>query len=151
GQDWRQSTNRAFEQWKQQSTAFNSLAQADFMPGPATLTGANREAVRVQLSGASTNLFSALGVPPALGRTFLREDASSGQGHTAVLSHAFWQRHFGGDPAVIGQMVAVDSMKFTIVGVMPPGFWFLPWRRDTDVWYPLNGNVLDPESRYLIP
>jgi hypothetical protein len=148
-QDTRNPTYRSFEQSKKESRAFDSLAQADNMLGLATLTSTNKEAVLIQFSNASTDLFSTLGVPPELGRTFLPEDAPFGDGLAAILSHAFWQRHFGGDPAVIGQMVAVDGFKLTIVGVMPPRFWFLPSHRDTDVWEAFNSSVA-PESRYLM-
>jgi len=43
-------------------------------------------------------------------------------GKDVVLTHAFWQRRFGADPSVIGRAIQLDTMPFTIVGVMPAGF-----------------------------
>ena len=78
---------------------------------------------RVTVTRASATLFETLGVRPALGRPFTREDDEAGR-LVAVLSDALWERTFGRDPAAIGRPILLDRQPFTIVGVMPRGFTF---------------------------
>jgi putative ABC transport system permease protein len=75
---------------------------------------------RVPLSAPSLSLFETLGVTPMLGRLPTAED----EGMAAVLSHAAWVSWFGSDPDVIGQSYYMAGTSRTVVGVMPPGFWF---------------------------
>jgi putative ABC transport system permease protein len=71
----------------------------------------------------SGSYFSLLGVAPALGRLLGPEDDRvDGQAESVVLSHAYWQSEFGGDPAVVGRRIIVNGQTLTIVGVAPPGF-----------------------------
>jgi putative ABC transport system permease protein len=78
---------------------------------------------RVIVTRASATLFETLGVRPALGRAFTREDDDSAR-PVAVLSDALWTRKFARDPAAIGRAIVLDRQPFTIVGVMPNGFTF---------------------------
>jgi putative ABC transport system permease protein len=78
---------------------------------------------RVMVTRASAALFETLGVRPALGRPFTREDDESAR-PVAVLSDALWTRKFARDPAAIGRAILLDRQPFTIVGVMPNGFIF---------------------------
>ena len=78
---------------------------------------------RVTVTRASATLFETLGVRPALGRPFTREDDEAGR-LVAVLSDALWERTFARDPAAIGRPILLDRQPFTIVGVMPRGFTF---------------------------
>jgi predicted permease len=72
--------------------------------------------------------FDVLGVQPMLGTGL--EDAA--RAPSAVLSHQFWSRRFGGDPAVIGKVLRIDGRACSIRGVMPPGFRFPS--RETALW-----------------
>jgi putative ABC transport system permease protein len=67
----------------------------------------------------SSNGFDFLGVPPAVGRGLIPSDAIDGQEPqpVVVLSYKFWQRHFNGDPAVLGQTLQLVRKNYTIVGV----------------------------------
>jgi predicted permease len=72
----------------------------------------------------SGNYFTVLGVGAAAGRVFNAEDDLYQGGHPlAVLSHDFWQSHFGGDPAVVGRKVLVNGFPLTVVGVSQRGFF----------------------------
>lgn len=72
---------------------------------------------------ASGNLFSALQVKPALGRAFVpSEDEVRGRDAVMMLSHAFWKQEFASDPAAIGRRARINSIDFTIVGVLAEGF-----------------------------
>jgi putative ABC transport system permease protein len=66
-----------------------------------------------------------LGVRPALGRTFTREDDAPGPADTVMLSHAYWMRLFNGDRSAIGQTLMVNGRGREIIGVLPEGFRFL--------------------------
>ena len=72
----------------------------------------------------SGSFFETLGVQPALGRLIdgRRSPRRRSDGPTVAISHAFWQRRFGGDPAVIGRTLAINRVPFTIVGVVPARF-----------------------------
>lgn len=70
------------------------------------------------------NLFRMLGVEPILGRNFTPEDESPGAPSVAIVSHGFWQSHFGGDREAIGETLVINREPMTLIGVMPPGFRF---------------------------
>ena len=72
----------------------------------------------------SGEYFPMLGLQPALGRLLAAEDDRGPMGHpVAVLSHTYWQRRFGGEPAVIGRAITLGGLPFTVVGVAPAGFF----------------------------
>jgi putative ABC transport system permease protein len=100
------------------------------------------EAARV--IDAESNYFAVLGVRPLLGRTFARGEGASGISRVAVLSYGFWQRHFGGDRAVVDKPVDLDGERYTVVGVMPPSFNYPP---DTEIWTPLDMSPQNLGSR----
>ena len=70
----------------------------------------------------SSNLFSVLRVPLAVGRAFLPEEDNIGAAPVAILGYSFWQRHFDGKGDVLGSSVVLDQKRYTIVGVAPAGF-----------------------------
>jgi putative ABC transport system permease protein len=87
----------------------------------------------------SADLFRTLGVPAALGRTFLPGEDEPGRDHVVVLSSALWIRRFGGDRRIIGRTIALDGEALTVVGVMPPSFRFAPfWATTATLWRPLS-------------
>ncbi|HEV8431383.1 MAG TPA: ABC transporter permease [Pyrinomonadaceae bacterium] len=70
----------------------------------------------------SGNYFSALGVQPAAGRLLTDQDDQAGAPPAAVLGHRYWQKRFGGDPAIVGKQINLNNLAFTIVGVSAQGF-----------------------------
>jgi predicted permease len=68
------------------------------------------------------SLLPTLGIQPALGRWFSREDDQPGTTETVILSEAYWERRFGGDPKVIGRMLTIDFKAREVIGVMPDRF-----------------------------
>src|SRR5262245_10495478 len=95
---------------------------------------------------ATANLFSTLRVNAMVGRTFLPEESNPGQDRVAVLSRAFWERHFGGAQDAIGRTIQLDALPYTIVGVMPAEFDFPP-SGNVDVWTPLSFDPNDAHGR----
>ncbi|MGA7960782.1 MAG: ABC transporter permease, partial [Candidatus Acidiferrales bacterium] len=69
-----------------------------------------------------------LGVKPALGRLFTREDDSPGSPETVLLSYGYWHQKFGGASSVIGRSITVDGKPREIIGVLPQGFHFLDYQ-----------------------
>ncbi len=125
---------RNFDDLRQQSRSFDRLAA--YYNLNLTLTG-NRDAQLLRGTVATADLFPLLGVPPILGRTFLREEDAAGGGpggRPAILSWQTWQEQFGGDAGVIGRVVELNDARFTIVGVMPAGFRFPIQPQPTEVW-----------------
>ena len=85
----------------------------------------------------SSEAASVLGITPALGRLLNPADAaSSGETPPLILSYAYWQRHFGGDPAVIGTAVDIDTMPFVIAGVTSANFHGVEIGVDPDITLP---------------
>ena len=77
------------------------------------------EAARVQTGVVSANFFDVIGVPPLLGRTFRSDDDSPNAPAVLVLSYAYWQHAFGGDPGIIGRTFEMNDRVHTVVGVLP--------------------------------
>lgn len=86
----------------------------------------------------STEAASVLGIAPALGRLLNPGDrASNGETPPLILSYAYWQRHFGGDPSVIGAAVNIDTVPFVIAGVTPANFHGVEIGVDPDITLPV--------------
>ena len=106
------------DQWRLQNRTLDDIA--GWHDVRANLTGRG-EPLEVLVDRVTPNFFTLLGTPASLGRTFT-VGAQSHVEPEAILSHGFWQRRYGGDPAIIGQKVTLDGDTLTIVGVMPEGF-----------------------------
>jgi predicted permease len=97
---------------------------------------------RDQVTGAfaSGDVFRVLGVKPVLGRTFTPADDVRGggpDGAVAVISDGFWKARFGASQDVIGRKLSIDRTPFTIIGVLPPGFFGVDVGRVADIIVPL--------------
>jgi putative ABC transport system permease protein len=145
--DRQESTSPAnFLDWHRQTDAIRHLSAMEWWD--VNVVGRD-EPERVQGFQVSSGFFSALGVQPALGRAFLKDEETRGRHRTAILGHGLWQRRFGSDPAVLGQHVNLNGEQYEIVGVAPAGFDF---PNGSEVWAPL---AFDAEtaakrsSRYL--
>jgi putative ABC transport system permease protein len=101
---------------------------------------------------ASGKAFDVLGVRALVGRTLTEADDRPGggaSGPVAVISHAFWQRRFGGAPDAIGRTIVVDGVPFAIVGVTPPGFFGVYVGRSFDVALPIGAATLTRPASML--
>ena len=97
-------------------------------------TGNDSEQVPAQV--VSGNYFSLLGVTPHLGRGFLPDEDRTPT-PVAVLSHGFWQRSLGSDPAIVGKTLTFNRTPFTIVGVAPRAFTGTLLGGGPSVWVPM--------------
>jgi len=98
------------------------------------------EAERVPGLRVSSSSFRALGVDAELGRTFTPDEDAAGH-DVAVISHALWQRRFGGRADIVGSTARINGLPYQIVGVMPASFAFPA--RDAAVWTPIAFNAED--------
>jgi putative ABC transport system permease protein len=107
--------------WQERNRAFDAIAA--FVRVPMNVMG-GVEPIQVSGAGVTADFFRVLGVPPLLGRTFVTGEDAPGAAPVVVLTHGFWQRHFGSRPDVLGQRLSVDVKHHTIIGVMPADFRF---------------------------
>jgi MacB-like periplasmic core domain len=98
---------------------------------------ASEEPQVIQGEFVTDNFFSVLGAKTVLGRTFApEENRAPGQHPVVVIGHQFWQRHFGGDPKIVGQTVRINAKPFVVIGVTAPDFVGLgEWI--PEVWLPM--------------
>ena len=102
--------------------------------------GEYRPAQGIYVSGG---FFQALRVGAQVGRVLTDADDQKGCGAPgAVLSHAFWQSRYGGNPAVVGQTISLDNRPFDIVGVTPREFFGVEVGRAFDVALPLCAEAI---------
>jgi len=132
-----------FVDWQAQSRAIASMAA--FRQLRYAFAG-SAEPLNVPSVRATPNIFTLLGVNPMLGRAFLAEEGVTGADRVAVLSRAFWERHYGGSPGAIGRTIQLDAVPYTIVGVMPAEFDFPP-SGNIDIWTPLSFDPNDAHGR----
>lgn len=109
-----------------QATSFESFGV--YTPRTVNLGGDQPEAINGVL--ASPGVLRAFGVQPMLGRLIDESDDLPGAPVVVVLSHALWQRSFGGDTGIVGRTIRLNGDSALVIGVMPPDFeFFCPWMR----------------------
>jgi predicted permease len=119
-----------FADWRAQNRVFESMAV--YFNQSMTLTD-GAAATHLQGELVSASLFQLLGVQPVLGRTFLSDEDEPGR-RVAILSHTLWQRQFGGDSSIVGKSITLNSEKFQVIGVMPPGFTYPLGSFPPEIW-----------------
>src|SRR3954470_24380842 len=106
-----------FFDFREKTRAFSTLSEYHSMW--FILLG-RPEPERVQTAVVSDNFFDTIGVKPLLGRAFLPGEDKQGAAPVLILSHSFWQKSFGSDPNVVGQVFQMNDKPHTVVGVLPP-------------------------------
>ena len=109
---------------REQNTTFQDIGVYDGDTFDVTGSG---EPEHVHGLDVTDGTLPILGVVPALGRVFSRQDDSPGAPPTVMLSYGYWQKKFGGDRSVIGRSITADGKPRTIIGVLPRDFRFLDW------------------------
>ncbi len=114
---------RSFEDiglWQSFSTTVTGLAQPE----------------RVDTLSVTDAILPLLGIQPLHGRLFVLDDDQPHHARTVILSHGYWQRRFGADPAAVGRNLTVNGRPYEIIGVMPESFRFLD--RHPDLFLPMQ-------------
>jgi predicted permease len=126
----------AYSALRDHSRAF--IGVGAYSSGQPMVLGDYANLHRVRAGHATWDLFTTLGVRPAIGRFYSRaEDSPGTTAHVAVISSATWKEEFAGSPDVLGSSILLDGERFTVVGVSPVGFNG-PDRVRTDVWLPMT-------------
>ena len=128
---------RDFESIREQATTVEDVVAVvrwvEFMV--RSESGLDRKQIGAEVS---ENFFQALGIPMAIGRPILLEDADSGE-DVAVIGHAMWKRDFGASADVLERRIRVDGKSCAIVGVAPPGLnWLNEEPVEAAVWRPIR-------------
>jgi len=128
-----------FQDWQKDARSLEAVAayrRVDF-----TYAGAG-EPQSVSAVRATPELFAVLKARAQIGRTFTPEEAVLGADRVVVLSHGFWRRELGSDPAIVGKTLTLDAQSYSVVGVMPPAFQF-PTSTRVEAWTPLAFDLKD--------
>ncbi len=131
--------------WQQQNQSFEQIA--GFFSGGLFL-GIGEETERVRASGVTPEFFGVFKTNPISGRALQAEDSKPGAPAVIILSHALWQRRFGGAADVVNRQITVNGKPATIVGIMPAGFNF---PADSEVWsaFVLDATNEPRDNRYV--
>src|SRR5437867_2768075 len=127
---------------QEQQQVFSDLAL--WIGNPFTLTGRGDPEQLIGLQ-ASAALLPALGLQPAIGRSFSSAEDSAGGQHVVLISHAMWQQRFNRDPSILGQALTLDGAPYTIIGVLPEAATAFPLNQ-LQIWVPRPAEV-----PFLIP
>jgi putative ABC transport system permease protein len=132
-----------FQDWQRDAKTLESLAAYRHVDFSFKGTGDPQNVPGLR---ATPELFTVLKSNAVLGRTFTKDESVTGADRVVVLSHGFWTRALGGNAGVIGQIIQLDSVPFTVVGVMSPAFEF-PTSANVEVWTPLAFDPKDMHGR----
>src|SRR5688572_18685847 len=121
-----------FNDWRANNISFSGMAASRGVIANLTMDGPPE---LVLGRGVTPNFFDVLGVRPVVGRSFTPADDRTGV-NVVVISHALWQRRFGGDPDIVGRPILMSDVKYEVVGVAPRSFVFL--NREIDYWVPIQ-------------
>src|SRR5215472_15589016 len=128
---WNTVAPANFEDWKKQSSSFESMAARRWRSFNLSGTG---EPQRVLGAEVSANFFKTLHEKPEIGRAFLPGDDAPGQERQVVLSYGLWKRAFASDQRVVGGEIKINELPYTVIGVMPRGFSF---PQPSELWVPM--------------
>jgi len=109
------------------------------------------DATEISVMVTSPNLFQLLGIQPALGRGFAKDEVGPKRPAVIVLTHELWNR-IGGDPAILGRPVRLNGEPYTVIGIQPPKFGFVlnagigpPQRADAYITFGINLAETNPD------
>jgi putative ABC transport system permease protein len=122
-----------FAEWKKQNRTFTDLAIID---QELYNVSGNENQLPERLDGANCtrNFFPMLGVTPALGHSFTAADDSPSANGVVMFTWSFWQRRFGGNPAILNQTIRMNRRPYTVIGILPR--WFSYPYANVQLWTP---------------
>src|SRR5688572_25653362 len=146
-----QSRTRPAEyfEWKERATSFQALEA--FWPGRALNLATPDAPERVVARQVTPGGHRILSEGVWLGRDFRADEDQPGKQYVVLLSNRLWRERFGADPKIIGRDIRMDSIPYTVVGVLAPGSW--EDRTPANIWIPISltpGEVANRHFRPLI-
>ena len=133
-------TSDTLEAWRENPQAIDQIAG---YTGRSFTYQDESEPVRVRGAAVSPALFPLLRATAWLGRVFTEDEEAAANQPVAVLSYARWQTRHDADPRVLGRLITLDDVSYSVIGVMPEGFYFPD--RETEIWIPLT--LTTPQQR----
>ncbi len=128
-----------YADWRRLNAVFTDIAATDGSDDRGNsqldvfLTGVG-DPQRLKALRTTGNLFQLLGAPPLVGRVFTDEETYDGHDRVVILSYPLWRSLFAGDPGVVGRTISLSGLPYTVVGVMPPAFFYPS--HDVQLWMP---------------
>jgi putative ABC transport system permease protein len=119
-----------FEDLRDANRSFDTLAE--YSSWPVTLTRV-AQPLRVNSAAVSKQFFRAMGLEPAIGRSFSEQESQFGGAPAILVSYSFWKNSLGGDTDFSNRRLTLDGTVFSVIGVMPQGF---SYPDQADVWVP---------------
>jgi predicted permease len=132
-----------FRDYAEGMPAFEAIG-AFYVFRPQALVTGTEEAERVRSTFVTPDFFRTLGVPLAVGRSFLPEESVVGGAPAVIVSDQFWRSRLGGGQQITGRTVTIDGIAREVVGVLPPGFSF---RGEVHLWLPVQEGAGYAEGR----
>lgn len=130
-----------FHDWHDQSTAFAAMAY--YLGGEMAVT-AGSAAEYAHIAIVTPEFLDIFEVRPAVGRSLNSDEMKPGSSGAALVSYAFWQSHYGGNPDALARNIRVQDRDLPVVGVLPARFQF---PEKTDIWIPANTVFPEDTSR----
>ena len=137
-----------FLDYRSGTTAFADLAA--YMPQPAQVGARGQTPERTWIEVVSPNYFALAGVQPLYGEFPRRDVAGRDPLATVILSHGYWQRRFGANPALVGQPISINGRLFTVAGIAPASFAGLSWAMAVSAFVPAGalGTLQDGGDKF---
>lgn len=130
--------------WSDENTVFERIEGTEWGAEPSALSGAGTPE-RVGLQYVTWGLCPMLGVRPVLGSLLPENDAAKKDLAGVFISYEFWQRHFGGDPKIVGRSLFIDNSPGWVMAVLPAGF-DLFGQGSVDVLEPIGLDRVGPSA-----
>jgi len=134
-----------FLDWQRDNRSFDAMAAYRNANG-MTLTGAG-EAENLKAEMVSAGFFELLGVSPIAGRTFTADEDRLGANPTVMISEGLWKRKFASNPHIVGQVIILNGVPRTIIGIIPASFRLDQWNFHASEAYTPVGEWREPQFR----
>jgi putative ABC transport system permease protein len=142
-----------FLRWQERATSFEGMA--GFVDTRTNLTG-DGSPEELTIQNVTAGFWQVVGLRPAIGRSFSDAESVDRNANVVLISHALWQRRFGGDPTIVGRTIQLNGAAMTVIGVMPSDVRLLMKSnslvgKPIDLWTPwvLPPNARDARGRYM--
>ena len=137
-----------FAEWQENNTVFEQMAAVSEWTLDLVGEGDPR---RLNAAGVSVDFLPMFRVSPIVGRNFSLEEDRPDAGPVAIVSHGLWQRHWGGDPEILGRRITLSGEPYTVVGVLPSDFRYPEVLNfdGVDVLYPYELNIPTQDLIYV--
>ncbi len=126
--------------WSDNTQSFQAMAATQGFGSGVNVSGGS-EPEYVEGLRVSSEFFNVLGVLPAIGRIFTKEEDSPNGERVVILTDGLWRRSYGADETMVGKTVTLNGVNHVVVGILPPSFHYIS---PTDLFLPLR---LNPASR----